>query len=466
MEKLVKKITKKGSSLVTAMIFGFVVLVTVSGIVYIVRYNLLSIKGLAGQEKIITAEQQYIQDVVESGSIRIGENKLGNYEFENILQNSQPIFSNKNVDISLYNAQPSAISSDILHNLIYKKNLKITKNIIYKSLPEHSMIDYGSGFVPINVPYVDISRMNNTEKYYHLNNQNKVSDMERGFIGYIKKEYNWLLISVGKNVQVINLKDLDISGNYKVDIGWHLLKGHWQLLMVIYDKDHISISKTSLGSLTKNFNKAIFDLSRPINIIDAPTSITAVSWHYQKDNSEPSLVVLSTRFDNHGKASVIVNDIEFDKEKSSYTTYIKDAINGLGEITNKNVYVEALDPYYTLSQSPLYIFTGNRVTIYNIDNSSHESKKEAVTINSTVSNKPIIVKKDSYSNYILMFDKDKYYQYKYTKNTNVMNRVEPTIYPEEKIQNIIVKYGLKFIVTKKNVYINDFDNKQLDKVSI
>ena len=129
---LIKNLKVKGSSLVSAMIFGFVVLVTVSGIVYIVKYNQLSIKSLAAQEAIMTAEQQYIQGIKDKGVIKLGKNRFGNYDFENALQSRQPVFSNKNVDVSLYNAEPAAITSDIIHKLIFRKNLKITKDIIFQ----------------------------------------------------------------------------------------------------------------------------------------------------------------------------------------------------------------------------------------------------------------------------------------------------------------------------------------------
>ncbi|WP_052399203.1 hypothetical protein [Candidatus Francisella endociliophora] len=447
------------------MIFGFVVLVTVSGLVYIVRYNLLSIKGLAGQEAIMTAEQQYIQSIVEKGSIRLGKNKLGNYDFENILQSRQPIFSNKNVDVSLYNAEPSAITSDIIHKLIFRKNLKITKDIIFKNLPKHSMINYYSEFVPINVPYIDINRMNDIEKYYHLNDKGNISDSKNGFIGYIEKEYSWLLVSVNNRARVISLRNLDISDNYEVKIGWHLVKGHWQMLMAIYDKHHLYIYRTQLNDLLNNFDKAILNLSTAVKTFDSSTNIVAVDWHYTKDNTEPNLAVLSTYYDEDDKASVRFMDFTYNKFKNTYDEVLKDTINGLGEINDSNVFIEALDPYYILAKSPLYVFAGDRMIVYNIAK-DQRLKKEVINLNHVVENKPVIVKKDDYSYYVLVFANDRYYQYTYTKNTDVINVSEPVIYPDQKIQNIVIKYGLKFIVTKKHIYIDDFKNQQLAEVSI
>ena len=333
------------------------------------------------------------------------------------------------------------------------------------------MIDYHSQFVPINVPYVDIDRMSNVDRFYHLDKSNNITSSKVGYIGYIEKEYNWLLISVNGNSQVLNLRNLDLSAdNYQVKIGWHLVKGNWQLLMAIYDKDHLYIYRTTLDSLLNNFDRAVFDLSNPIRIIDAPKNITRVSWYYLKDNVEPTLAVLVTRYDEDGNATVVLEDIEYDPLTNSYKASIKDTINSLGEIKAKNIYVEALDPYYTLGKSTLYVFAGDRMFVYKADKDK-AFKKDVLDLSHTlenklIENKPIVVKKDDYSYYILVFAGDRYYQYTYTKDTDVINMAKPVIYAGEKIQNIIVKYGLKFVVTKNHVYIDDFDNQQLGDVSI
>ena len=51
-----------------------------------VRFNLLGIKSLTQQEAVITAEQQYIQDIFAKGSINIAKNNIDNYFFENVLK--------------------------------------------------------------------------------------------------------------------------------------------------------------------------------------------------------------------------------------------------------------------------------------------------------------------------------------------------------------------------------------------
>lgn len=87
--RLVSLIRESGSSLLSAMIFAFVVLVTVSSLAYIVRYNLLSIKSLQSQEIISTVEQQYIQEISRKGAIAMGRSEFGDYLIENVLQRNR-----------------------------------------------------------------------------------------------------------------------------------------------------------------------------------------------------------------------------------------------------------------------------------------------------------------------------------------------------------------------------------------
>ena len=66
----------------------------------------------------------------------------------------------------------------------------------------------------------------------------------------------------------------------------------------------------------------------------------------------------------------------------------------------------------------------------------------------------------------MTYSGDCYYQYKYTSNTNIISLANTVIYPGQTIKNIIVRYGLKFIITNKNIYVDDFANKQLSEVAI
>lgn len=89
-----------------------------------------------------------------------------------------------------------------------------------------------------------------------------------------------------------------------------------------------------------------------------------------------------------------------------------------------------------------------------------------MNLDRVVENAPIIVRKNQYSNYILVYEGDHYYQYLYTTNTKLISISNPVVYPKQKIQNIIVKYGLKFIVTDSKIYIEDFNNQRIETVQV
>ena len=62
---------QSGSSLIMAMIFGFVVLMCVSSLTYITRYDLLSVKSLVESESAEQIEEQYIRQVNSKNTIAL-----------------------------------------------------------------------------------------------------------------------------------------------------------------------------------------------------------------------------------------------------------------------------------------------------------------------------------------------------------------------------------------------------------
>ncbi|MBD5784356.1 hypothetical protein IFN73_10755, partial [Francisella tularensis subsp. holarctica] len=128
--------------------------------------------------------------------------------------------------------------------------------------------------------------------------------------------------------------------------------------LAIYYNLHLYIFKTALNDLINNLDKAILDLSIPIDIIDPQKDIVTLSWYDQHDNSQPSLAVLTKRNDIAGNTSIIVEDIEYNSFNNNYNTSIKDAINGLGQLGDNNIYDEDLDSSYTLEKRQIYVFVG------------------------------------------------------------------------------------------------------------
>ena len=449
-----------------AMIFGFVVLVCVSSLTYVTRYDLLSVKSFVESESSEQIEEQYIRQVNSKNTIALGKHKIGDYEIDNSLTQSQPLFSHKKVAVELYAGAPTAISDEVSHRLSYKGEHKLTKDIILKQLPKHSMLDYNEAYVPINIPYIDTERMTSEQQSYHLNKAKKTNIQKHGFIGYFEKEKTWLLLVVNGKAKVINLEDLNLDDEYKLKIGWSLVKGTWSMYMAVYDEEHLYVYKTKLDDLLKNSAQVTIDLSSSIKIIALPSQIQDLTWYYTQNDGLPSLAIASARYDDEGNLSVMLTDLSFNQEKNAYIGDLKDNINGIGKVAAEKVHIEALDPEFTLSKSPLYIVAGNRLVAYNVANNQYKVQRFTMLLEQSTLHQPIVVKKNAYSYYVIAYQDDRYFQYLYTKDSDMINKPEPTVYLGEKIQRIVVKYGLKFIVTKKHLYIDDFENNQLNKISL
>ncbi|MGQ4003662.1 hypothetical protein QIW57_02685 [Francisellaceae bacterium CB52] len=274
-----------------------------------------------------------------------------------------------------------------------------------------------------------------------------------------------MLVINGK-AKVINLKNLDLEDGYKIKVGWSLIRGNWSMYMAIYDEKHLYIYKTKLADLLQNSAQVIIDLSSHIDIIAPPSQVQDLTWYYTQDDGLPSLAIASARHDDEGNLSVTLTDLSFDQEKNAYISNLKDNINGIGKVAANEVHIEALDPEFTLSKSPLYIVAGNKLVAYNVANNQYKAQKFTMLLEQGTSHQPIIVKKNAYSYYVITYDDDKSFQYLYTKDSDMINKPEAAVYLDEKIQKIVVKYGLKFIVTKKHLYIVDFDDSQLNKIDL
>ncbi len=309
------------------------------------------------------------------------------------MKQSQLLFSHKNVPVALYAGTPTAISDDITHELYYKGDHKLTKNIIFKDLPKHSMLDYNEAYVPINVPYIDADRMTDEQQGYHLNKSRKVNMQKHGFVGYFEKEKTWLLLVVNNKAKVINLENFDLDDRYKIKIGWSLIKGDWVMYIAVYDKEHLYLYKTKLADLLENSVQVMIDLSSPINIIAPPSQIQDLTWYYTQNDGLPSLAIASARHDDEGNLSVTLTDLSFDQEKNAYISDLKDSINGIGKVAANKVHIEALDPEFTLSKSPLYIVAGNKLVAYNVANNQYKAQKFTMLLEQGTSHQPIVVKK-------------------------------------------------------------------------
>lgn len=472
----------KGSSLTSVLIFGFAVLATASAISYVTKTDLTSIKSLISKDNTDRINQLIIKRNSQMSSEtelqidqdHLGEKIFGDYKSINTIIKTSPSFYLNNTNIELYHAEPLYITYNISHKLLYKDTVKQTSNLVLNKLPKHSMIAYQDNLIPINVPYISTGRMNPEQKSYHLNNSSIIIDSQRGYVGYIDKSDKLLRFSIGENTEELDISSLKLDKDYSLKLGWNLENGHWILLIAVYDKKKIDVLKTSLTNLVNHSSQATIDLSNNIKVNHSFKNISQVAWYNSAKDTDPQLIIL----DKEKKESFLINTKE---SLSIYSTNYKDnSIKGskpntytvneiskinLDNLNKENNYVISLDLDSNLNANDVLIFESNMLYFLKTDVNNQKLKTVGI-LNNIPDSAPLVVKKNEHQVYIITHNNDTYQQYVYTLGTSVLNQLYAVEFRNEEIKKIIAKYGVLFIFTNKNIYINDFDAKQFNKIKV
>ncbi|RUS69536.1 hypothetical protein EGW08_022700 [Elysia chlorotica] len=87
-------------------------------------------------------------------------------------------------------------------------------------------------------------------KSYRFNSKDEIEDTQKGFVGFIRKRQKTLEIFTDENKYEIAIPE-DIGDDYNVKVGWDLKYGHWEMLLVMYDKDKLFTNYAMLEELFK-----------------------------------------------------------------------------------------------------------------------------------------------------------------------------------------------------------------------
>ena len=273
----------KGSALLTALIFAFVVMTIVSAMAYNFRMSSLTVGSLLDREEHTSVDDGYLDDLFVSVDVsepNDSDTDYLPYRFTTTPEAILPVFYSSGTDASLYHAEPYLDSLVIRHQLFFNDVVQYTKELIFNNLANVNVIQKNDTTYTLDVPYISINSMTDSEKDYKLSD-GKILDSESGYVGYIEESGNGSGPNLQIQMYVVNnlipvddtkirpfasndttptdqWVDLDKS---QLAIGWNLVGGHWYLYLAIYDNNTVFTTSTSLRNLVDSPVTAELELS-------------------------------------------------------------------------------------------------------------------------------------------------------------------------------------------------------------
>ncbi|MBK2108945.1 hypothetical protein [Francisella tularensis] len=261
----------RGSSLVAALIFAFVLMIVISALAYNFKMDSLAINTLVDEKQNLNVDEGYFGNIIGTVDLTTTTDQTsGDFRFVTTPSSIAPRFQYENTNAELYNADAYLISYDIKHEFYDNSVLKYVRDFIYNTLPNSLMTKSGDNIFPLNVPFVNPDAMTGNLANYKLSIDGKILDQERGYVGYIQKNNNTLMVSnAGGSFNLTIPNDLSVA-SYTVSVGWDLKAGYWSLFLAIYDGNKVYTSSTTLDNLIGAQVQAQLDLSNWQAVADLP----------------------------------------------------------------------------------------------------------------------------------------------------------------------------------------------------
>ncbi|AJC48650.1 hypothetical protein IB642_07975 [Allofrancisella guangzhouensis] len=466
----------KGSSLLTALIFAFVLMVIISALAYNFRVSMLTVNALINKDENLNVDEGYMTDIFATHDVAstIDESideSIENFRFLTVPSAIVAGFSFENTNIELYQSDPYLLSSDLTYNFFNNSIVESTKNLIFNSLVADILTQYDDNIYPLNVPYVNSdSIIDSLDTTYKLDNDGKIVSNKRAYIGYIQKNSNNLNINAsGTNSSVIVPNDLSVD-DYKFSVGWDLKSGNWNIFLAVYDSDKTYTSSTPLDNLVSNASQAQVDLAdwqkivmpSGSGIVSGSTVLT--KWFQDSGSDVPKPLILRKVIRSENGDEVYDLDVHsstYNTNSKVFTATSPASFRSTSDLLNSDVIVALPDNLFTLDTVNPLIQEGQNFMTYNpVGDNLSSATQLAISATGT----SVIVRKNSTDLYYIIFNGSQYYQYNYTGGA--INGSQSVTYPGETISKIITKFGALFIFTNQYLHVNDFNANTLNTLSI
>lgn len=223
-----------------ALIFSFVVMVLLTGLLYTFKMGMLTTKSIIknSNEKVF-GETYLINAKNDMNFTKSNEFEIGNSKFEIVVNDDVSSLLPKGNNAELFQSQEYNSYNAIYKALNLGSAINPKERIIYNALSANLYQNFDGEYVAINVPMINAAAMTDyRSRSYRLADDGTIEDAPKGFIGFIQKQNNQINIFTEKAKIGVAIPDY-MGTNYKVKIGWNLEKGEWSLYLLLYDTDKL-----------------------------------------------------------------------------------------------------------------------------------------------------------------------------------------------------------------------------------
>ncbi|AXA33573.1 hypothetical protein [Francisella adeliensis] len=449
-----KSIKNSGSALLMALIFAFVVMVMLTGLLYSFRMGLLTTKSIVKNSNEKVLGETYVSNIQDDINFtKTNEYIIGNSKFEIVVdEDDVTSFFPKNGNARLYQGQQYMSFNDIYK--AYNRGgdkVDLTKNIIYNAAIDNIYQNFDGDYIPINVPMINVSAITEPQAKSYRLSDGEIEEDYKGFIGFIQVQNQQISIFT-KNAKIGVPIPEGMDSEFKVKVGWNLEGGKWSLHLIIHDTNKLFTTSISLEDILADEVKGLEEDNeqlgneignwKPVSNGDSSggsiggpfikENIFDVAWYYEEKDSPPQIVIIRKADQKKGSMEILEAYYSiYSTSDKQYKMKLGGKLNIKRELTEKNI--KLLVPDFTNN------FDANMALIIHPDNNSktlmhisdfnyngdHRVGKSLDTyIDGESVGEPVIVSKNNESIYIITYEPEKLHRYEYKKGYGSFESLE------------------------------------------
>jgi hypothetical protein len=449
---------QRGSALLMALIFSFVIMVMLSGLLYSFKMGLLTTKSIVRNSNEKVLGETYIANLKDDIDFtKSNEFEIGGSKFEIVVDDeSVTSFFPKGSNAALFQAQQYNSYNDIYK--AYNRGgdkVDLVENIIYNAVDTNLYQNFNTDYIPINVPMINVSAITDYQaKNYRLDADGAISEPYKGFIGFIKKSDQQV-----KKIDIFTSKAKigvpipeEMGTDTKIKVGWNLEKGEWTMYLILHDSDKLFTTSVALKDLLDDAVEGLEEANeqlgndigqwKPVSSGDSSggtlggpfvkDNIFDVAWYFEEKNSPPQIVLVRKADQKRGSQETLETYYsQYSPTDKQYKMKLGGKLNLKRELKAENIRLLVPDFANNLDASMALILhpNNNSKTLMNVSdfnyNGDHRVGKSLDTyIDGESFGEPVIVSKNDETLYIITFEPDKLHRYEYKKGMGSFETLE------------------------------------------